>query len=202
MPPHRRPRRRTRRNPSAIQSNSALGAVTRALNTSIGTTSSTFTRRVTLEGTFGSNGSGQIISAISFDASAYSDWGSISVIYDEFRVIGARCSLYSLLPNDASKLCVPMVMCYDNDDSSNALTSYANGLSYHVSKRFPTIWSTGRPMSITAAVNFNARNGNWYTTATPSILPHSFKYYAIGASVSTNYFAYMVDLVVQFRGSI
>ena len=155
--------------------------------------------------TISSSAGGVINASVSMDPSSVSnsDYADFSVAYDEFRVLGCKIDLMSTSPNTTSANEGLVVMCFDND-SSSALSTFTAGQQYSSAVVFPSIFQS---------TNGNMLSRTWYRptagkqTAQPWIdvnsssnSPGAILFYASGLTASTQYLAYSVELLVEFRG--
>jgi hypothetical protein len=137
--------------------------------------------------------------------STFSDWSTLSVLYDEFRIVGAQINVYSTTPLNSGAVVAPIVVVFDNDDYSTALTSLNQALDYRAKKQFNAVWTTGKPVILRTVVYSTGdptSGAPWATTANPTNFQRGFKFYGTGLSTSTVYLYTTVSLVVQFRGPI
>jgi hypothetical protein len=165
-----------------------------------------FTRVLTKEATITSSAGGTIATIGTWDASTFGDFSTFAPLYDEWRPIGMKVTIQcqQAFAPPATAISRMMVVVFDNDDASTALTSYANALDYHVKKIFPSVWDNSPlvKMSATALSIADRSSGTqWQTTATTAPLGggKSFKYYGTGLTASTNYLEATYEYVVQFR---
>lgn len=160
-------------------------------------------RRMTKSATVTSNGAGVINSIFTLDPNTggYSDWAAVGGIYDEYRVLGVEAKFFCAQQNSLTVLSVPVVVVYDNDDASTALTSYGSALDYSVKQQFASVWDNQRFPTLRAIAYSRADASagvGWITTA--STTGTSLKLYAYACSLSTLYLQVDIQLVVQFRG--
>lgn len=148
-----------------------------------------------------SNGSGDILTAITMDPSTIggSDWADFSSTYDEFRVMGVRMTLTTVSPNqnNASTLCA---IAFDND-SSVSPPNYTTVRQYSTCKLTPAV-TTVRPSIHQWWRPTRGRETtiNWTDVANPSGSLGSIQFAAGALSVSTQYLAYTLDFFIEFRG--
>jgi len=164
---------------------------------------SVITRVTTQIGALSSSAGGVINNIVSLNPSSSSDWSTLAVLYDEWRLIGAEIKLFCNVCNSVTSQAQPAVMVYDNDDASTALTSVGNGLDYLYKIQFSTIWDNNRYPTLRVVTYSSADSSSgraWTTTGSPALLPCSFKMYSSGNSASTNYLTYTLQLVLEFRG--
>ena len=155
--------------------------------------------------TVSTSGAGVINASISMDPSSVSntDWGDVSGTYDEFRVLGARLRITSLVPNATATADGLVVVCFDND-SSSALTTFTQGQQYNTARIFPALFQSMSGKMLTY-VWYRPTSGResaipWIDVASSSNSPGGILFYATGLANSTAYLAYTVDLLCEFRG--
>lgn len=148
--------------------------------------------------TFTSTGAGVIQPVINLsDPSAGQDWASFVALYREFRCVGAQITFRP--DNRYSKTtttCRPIAGVIDlNDDT--ALTGYGQALTY----------DSHRLLSLEDPWVFNwrlkrddPRSNTWLDTSGFSSPDGSFKFFASGLSLSTEYGCMVIVWLVQFRG--
>jgi hypothetical protein len=155
--------------------------------------------------TLGSTAGGVIANIFSFRPDNFSDWASLSALYDEWRLVGCQLDVYCVQANTTPATIAQgtVVLVYDNDDDSTALTGYANALDYSGFRQHALVWNTGMPFTL-KALPFSVANPSsgreWATTATPHANPCSFKFYANNLTANTTYFATTERIVIEFRG--
>lgn len=164
------------------------------------------TRVLTFNSTVSSNSAGVIAQNIAmYPSSGWTGWSPMSILYDEFRVVGGEVKFFCYQQNSITSQSQPLICVYDNDDSSTVLPNTSEALNYRTKMQFASIWDNQRFPTLTATC-FSQGNTStgalWATTATPSQYPHSFKLYGVGLTVSTSYLSYTAQMVVQFRGPI
>ncbi len=158
---------------------------------------------LTLTGTISSDGSGTISQALTMDPSGANDWGLISNYYDEFRVIGVRIKLVSLQQFSVTAKNALLCAVFDNDSSSlltfTTATQYANkvyipAVFTHNNGR---VWTHTfqRPSSLSSPIP-------WVDVGTSSGSAGSFQIVSAAAalSVSTNYYNYAIEWMIEARG--
>lgn len=163
------------------------------------------TRVMSETGSVASTGAGVINSLFSFAPTSFTDWSSLTALYDEFRVVGAEieffCAQSFQLPSALAGGI--LIVVYDNDDATSALTSSSQALDYSTKVTHNLVWSGERSIKLKATCFSiaDASSGTpWSTTATPAAYPHSFKTYCASLTASTTYLFYAMRLVVQLRG--
>lgn len=134
--------------------------------------------------------------------SSFSDWSSLAALYDEWRLLGVKIRIQSLLTYSTGVAHGDVICVFDNDDNSTALTSYGNGLDY--TNR--CIHTTNKPTATTFeatkySIGDPSTGSSWATTGAPTSNPCSLKLYADSISASTTYLSLSISIVVQFRGS-
>jgi len=160
-----------------------------------------YRRRVALVGTITSDAVSRINSVISMDPSSAPDWASISALYDEFRVVGCRLKLVSRTQNTVTLASNAIFVIYDNDDNG-VVASYASAAEYQTAHMIPALFNN----AFTYVFNF-ARPASgahtaldWVDIATPTLSTGAVKFYGDTLSATTNYFTYMIEWAVEFRG--
>jgi len=189
-------------NPKLVRSSAvSFPKETRAILSTVQADNRIYKRRLPLVGTITSDSIGRIKDTISFDPSTCPDWSSCSGLYDEFRVVGARLRLVPRTQNTVTLASNPLFVCFDNDDSS-VITSYAQAAEYQNTHFIPVLWNNYH----TATFNFARPSSGgettllWQDVVTPSGSMGAIKLYADTLTASTNYFAYMIEYAVEFRG--
>jgi len=165
--------------------------------------------RLTTSLAVNSTAAGIINQVISMNPATSSEWGTLTSLYDQFRVMGIRirlvsCQQYSVTAKN--DLCV---ICYDNDNST-ALTSVDAGQQYDTSELFSPIWShvstegTNRSNLLEFVFQRPSSGKNtpidWLDAAVPANSVGSVKFYSTNLTVSTQYMSAAVDWYVEFRG--
>jgi len=160
-----------------------------------------YRKRLTVMSDIASNGVGIIANTLTMDPSGSSDWTSLASIYDEFRVVGCKLTLVSRQQNSVTAGSNAIMVVYDNDDSL-ALSSYAQACEYQNVHMIPAIWND----HFAYKFKFSRPSAGketalpWTDVAAPSASPGAIKMYASTLSVSINYFIYMLEWAVEFRG--
>jgi hypothetical protein len=172
-----------------------------ALSRQAGQQNDAVVRRLSSSGTITSTAATLVTTIINLNPSSFNDWSNFVNLYDEFRILGVRLRLFCSQQNSLTAASPVCVMVFDNDDTSSVLTGILNALDYRVQTQFAAVWDNQSFPTITAYRTLTAANGNWLTTASPSLLPCSVKFYGAGLTASTAYWSYTVELVCEFRGS-
>jgi hypothetical protein len=171
------------------------------LSHSRGFQSDMITRKLTYATNQSSSGAGIINTVITLAPNSYSDWSAFAGLYDEWRTLGFRIKFFCQQQNSLTVQSQPVIVVYDNDDNGTALTTLTQGMDYRVNKEFASVWDNQNFPTLTAYRSLEAADGNWSTTANPGAYPNSFKIYSTGLTASTQYLAFTIELVIQFRGS-
>jgi hypothetical protein len=180
----------------------AGGVVAAALSRAVNSTDM-ITRVFTVEGTLVSSGAGVFNAIYSLNPSGIGDFTTLAPLYDEFRIMGGRIKFFCAQQNSLTVASVPITAVYDNDDASTSLTTYANALDYRVKIQFASVWDNqGFPsLRFTCFSQGNSGVGPlWITTGAPGTYPKSIKMYGTGATASTTYCQYTLEIVCQMRG--
>ncbi len=156
-------------------------------------------------GTFASDGAGKMAAAIQMDPSSLgsTDWADFSVAYDEFRVVGCRLRLASLLQNSITSVNNLMFLAFDNDSHATP-TTYTQVQQYSTSVPSCTIFQ--HPAGgVWSKLWYRPTAGKettipWVDVATPSGSDGSIILYADTLTISTSYLVYAVELFVELRG--
>jgi hypothetical protein len=145
-----------------------------------------------------SSGAGTLADGFSQDPSTFDEWSSYNALFDEFRVLGGKLHF---IPRDryskTTTLCYPIVVGYDNDSTSNPVTTLATAWQYPYSKPHtledPLVFEWKRPNITPSAY--------WDDVATPSSsLGIVFVISDVGTlTPSTIYGNYFVEFEVEFR---
>jgi len=207
MPRHNN--RRRNNNNNVNNSTSSISTVNRrmmnvALSHSPSVSFNIITRTVNYGNTASSNGAGIMNFVVSLAPNNFTDWSNLSVLYDEWRCLGAEIKFFCQQQNSITVQSINLVCCYDNDDNSTTLTGVAQGLDYRNNIQFASVWDNQRFPTLRAQAysTGNATSGTAFvTTATPAANPRSFKVYGSGLTASTTYLDYTIRMVLQFRGS-
>jgi len=203
MPRNSKNRNKNYKKSNKVSSNSNIMMVSRALNNSASGNNEIITRVGTLQGSITTTGGGAYAGVIGFTPSAYTAWAALSPEYDEWRVIGAEIKIFSI--SSSANIGGLVVVVYDNDDASTALTSYVAGVDYRQKVQFPAIWTGGQAKSLRVtcySVADTSSGRAWATTANATLNPCSFKFYATALSATVGYWAYTIQIVMQFRGPV
>jgi hypothetical protein len=163
------------------------------------------TRVMTKEATLTANGSGTMALIGTWDASTFGEFTNFAPLYDEWRPIGMKVTIQcqQAFAQPATATSRIMVLVFDNDDATTALTSYANALDYRVKKVFPTVWDNAQLVTLgveALSVADRVAGTSWQTTGnTVPGTGKAFKYYSTGLTNSLNYLEAVYEYVVQFR---
>lgn len=160
-----------------------------------------YRRRLPLVGTITSDGVSRIKDTLAMDPSSAPDWAAASALYDEFRVVGCRLQLVSRTQNTVTLASNAVFVVFDNDDNS-VLTSYAGAAEYQNAHMIPALFNT----ATTYLFRFSRPSSGaetaleWRDIGAPSTSPGAIKLYGDTLTASTNYFTYMIEWAVEFRG--
>jgi hypothetical protein len=160
-----------------------------------------FKRRVVAVGTVTTNVAGQITTFFAMDPSAAGDWASLAILYDEFRVVGCRLRMVSRTQNTVT-LNSNMVMIVFDNYNTTALASYTDASEFQnvhvIPALFNNAWTYDFRFSRPSAGKETSLP--WNDISVSSASPGAVKMYADGLSISTNYFSYVFEWAVEFRG--
>jgi hypothetical protein len=151
-----------------------------------------------------SAGVGTLNNIVSLAPSGLSDFSALGALWDEWRLLGAEIKFFCAQQNSLTVQSQPIVVVYDNDDASTALTTLTSALDYRLKKQFATIWDNQSFPTLRATAYSTAdpsAGRSWLTTGNTTGFICSFKVFSTGNSVSTVYLSYTVQAVLQFRGS-
>lgn len=160
-----------------------------------------FRRRLVQLNNIQSDGVGRIQTVLGMNPSGASDWGSISALYDEFRVVGCRLTLVSRQQNSVTAGSNAVYVIFDNVDGV-VLGGYAQASEFQNAHIIPAIWSN----NTVARFKFSRPSAGldnalaWSDTAAPSGSTGAIKLYADTLSNSTIYFFYQMEWAVECRG--
>jgi hypothetical protein len=148
-------------------------------------------------GTLSTTGAGSIAGTLNVgDISTFSDFaGEFAALYDEYRVIGGRLKLYSTLGPGHTLGCSLMALAFDNDNATGSPASTDELIQYASSK----VMNAGRDSKYFYTFERPASMNLWRDVASPSS-DCGIKYYATTLTVSTLYFKYELEILVDFRG--
>jgi hypothetical protein len=145
-----------------------------------------------------SSGAGTLADGFSLDPSTFDEWSSFNTLFDEFRVMGGKVHY---VPRDryskTTTSCFPIIAAYDNDSTSNPVTTLATAWQYPQAKPHtledPFVFEWRRPNITSSAY--------WDDVATPSSsLGIVFVISDVGTlTPSTIYGNYFVEFEVEFR---
>jgi len=192
-----------RKGNNSVASTSNINTVQRALSNKATGSNEIVTRVGTIEGAITTTMGGAYTGVIGFTPSAYTGWAAFSTEYDEWRVVGAEIKIFSI--SSSSNIGGFVVVVYDNDDATTALSSYVAGMDYRQKIQFPAIWTGGNAKTMRVncySVADKSSGRAWATTANATANPCSFKFYATGLSGTVGYWVYTIQIVMQFRGPI
>jgi hypothetical protein len=126
----------------------------------------------------------------------YSDFSNeLGSLYDEYRILGGRLKLYSTLGPGHTSGCSLMAIAFDNDNpsgspaSTDELIQFASSKVLNAGRDSKYFYTFERPRSMLL----------WRDVATP-VSDCGLKYYATTLTVSTLYFKYELEVLVDFRG--
>jgi len=90
---------------------------------------------------------------------------------------------------------------FDNDENG-ALTSYAEAAEYQTAHMIPALFNNAFTYSFNFARPASGTQTSlaWVDIATPALSVGSIKMYGDTLSATTNYFTYMMEWAVEFRG--
>jgi hypothetical protein len=160
-----------------------------------------YKRRLVLVGTITSTPAGSINTVFSMNPSAATDWTSVATLYDEFRVVGCRLRLVSRTQNTVTLGSNAVLIAFDNDDST-AYSNYAEASEYQNVHMIPSLFNNG----VTYDFKFSRPSSgketslSWADIGTPSGSLGAVKMWADSITASTNYFTYMFEWAIEFRG--
>jgi hypothetical protein len=148
-------------------------------------------------GTLSTNGAGSIAGTLNVgDISTFADFsGEFAALYDEYRVLGGRIKLYSTLGPGHTLGCSLMAIAFDNDNATGTPASTDELIQYATSK----VLNAGRDSKYFYTFERPSSMLLWRDVASPSS-DCGLKYYATTLTVSTLYFKYELEILVDFRG--
>lgn len=160
-----------------------------------------YKRRLALVGTITSDAVNRINTVITMNPSTSNDWASVSALYDEFRVVGCRLQLVSRTQNTVTLASNAVFVLFDNDDTG-VLTSYDEAANYQNSSIIPALFNNAHTYKFKYARPSAGMETSlpWSDIATPATSLGAIKMYADTLSATTNYFSYMIEWAVEFRG--
>lgn len=160
-----------------------------------------YRRRLPLVGTITSDGVGRIKDTLAMNPSSAPDWASCSALYDEFRVVGCRLQLVSRTQNTVTLASNAVFVVFDNDDSA-VLASYGEAAEYQNAHMIPALFNNAHTYSFKfARPNSGVETAlEWRDIAVPNTSPGAIKLYGDTLALSTNYYTYMIEWAVEFRG--
>lgn len=174
---------------------------TRSILSTVQADNRIYKRRLPLVGTITSDAVGRIKDTINFNPSTCPDWTSCSGLYDQFRVVGARLKMVPRTQNTVTLASNALFVVFDNDDSA-VMTSYAEAAEYQNSHFVPVLYNNSHTYSFTFArpSSGSETSLDWHDVATPTASVGAIKLYADTLSLTTNYFAYLIEYAIEFRG--
>jgi len=160
-----------------------------------------YKRRLTALGSMTSSGIGVLNTVFTMDPSVTGDWASCSALYDEFRVVGVRLRILSKTQNTVTLASNLVVICYDNDDST-ALVSLLQATEYQNMQVIPALWNDHHVFMFNFARPSAGTETSlpWQDIATPALSTGGIKVYSDNLSTSTQYFTFVIEYAVEFRG--
>jgi len=157
---------------------------------------------LTTTGSLGSDGGGVMAGVFTMNPSSAPTWGSVSILYDQFRVIGGQLKMVPRTANNSGAINGIVRFVFDNDTAVTP-TSLGDISGYSEITEHAACWTSG----VVKVVNFKRPmvrgvvQGQqlWYDEGTPSASPGSLKYYASGLSASITYINWVMDYLVEFQ---
>jgi hypothetical protein len=148
-------------------------------------------------GTLTSSAGGTLTGTLDIgDLSLYSDFsGEFAALYDEYRIIGGRLKLYSTLGPGHTLGCSLMAIAFDNDSATGSPASTDELIEYSTSK----VLNAGRDSKYFYTFSRPKSMLLWRDVASPTS-DCGLKYYATTLTISTLYFKYELEVLVDFRG--
>jgi hypothetical protein len=155
------------------------------------------TQRVVLHdaGTLTSNGSGNLAGSISLLLTDFNDYSNFTGSFDEYRIVGGRCTIYSALGPGHTYGCSLMPLAYDHDTASFTPTSTDQLVKYGTSSQM----NMGRDSKFTYLFETPKQLNLWRDCASPSTTG-CIGYYAANLTNSTVYAKFDMEILVEFRG--
>jgi hypothetical protein len=94
-----------------------------------------------------------------------------------------------------------VLIAFDNDDAT-AFSSYAEGTEYQNVHMIPALFNNARTYDLRFARPSSGKETSlpWSDVGTPSGSPGAVKMWSDSISASTNYFTYMFEWAIEFRG--
>jgi len=150
-----------------------------------------------------SNGSGELKGAFTMDPSSASNWSQLSVLYDQFRVIGGQLKLTCYIGGGASTAANSLCAFVFDNDSTTTPSSIADISGYSEITYHPTLWTDGavRVVNFKRPMIRGVVQGQqlWYNETSPSSSPGALKYFATNVTNSTVYYSYVLEYLVEFQ---
>jgi len=166
-------------------------------------------KRLVTNQSISSDATGRINTVLSMDPVGSAEWTSMSALYDEFRVLGARVRIISKQQYSAVNLTDMAVVVFDNDDTG-VLTSLDAGTQYPECKVFNAVFgsvTTTRENTDGALVySFMRPNSgkntsiNWIDVANSNQSLGSIKFFVTNLSGTTSYWVILLEWFCEFRG--
>ncbi len=156
-----------------------------------------------LSGLLTSTAGGELKGTLSMDPSSASNWSQLSVLYDQFRVLGGQLKLVPYVGNGSSGAANAICAFVFDNDSATTPSSIADIAGYSEITYHPTIWTDGaiRTVNFKRPVIKGVVQGQqlWYNETSPSSSPGALKYYATNVTNSTVYYSYVLEYLVEFQ---
>jgi hypothetical protein len=155
------------------------------------------TQRVILHdaGQLTSSGGGTLIGTISLLLSDFNDYSNFTDHFDEYRIIGGRCTFYSALGPGHTYGCSLMPIAYDHDSASFTPSSADQLVKYGTSAQM----NMGRDAKFTYLFEVPRQLNLWHDCASPATTG-CIAYYAANLANSTVYSKWDLEILVEFRG--
>jgi len=155
---------------------------------------------LSVQGYLGSTAGGVMAGALLMDPSGASEWASLALLYDQFRVLGGQLKICSMIPNTA--VGGGLVRFAFDNDSTTTPASYADVMQYSEVTDVPALFTNG-----VKTVNFRRpvlrgvpqQGSIWYNETSPASSPGALKYYSQGLTGTTTYWSYVLDYLVEFQ---
>jgi hypothetical protein len=183
------------------RSNNSIARISHNILSSVNQDNRIYRRRLTVWQGVSSNAISVIASQFSMDPSGTTDWASCSALYDEFRVLGIKISLFPKTQFSVTNLQNALAIVYDND-GGGALASYNEAADFQTLQLSTTVWTTPKPV-VYEFVRPTAGNGTiipWIDIAAPTNSVGTIKLYADALTASIAYFNVLIEYSVEFRG--
>jgi len=138
------------------------------------------------------------------DPSACYDWASLTSLYDLYRVESLKVRYFPHFPNDTSTTTgmYPMYICFDADNTTSTPATRQEVMEYENMK----VKNLYLPWSVKKDVPRVAGNSTGVHTDLEGFVDiggarafSSFRYYADGLDISTDYGDFVIELVVTFK---